>query len=155
MLYGFIFGWIGGWLMGQTQKRAWMLPGLQQLALLGIAIMSWTVIDFSAGNGFIGVFVVGLVIKIGFDSVGERMVEFSDVWGQLVNMFVFALFGTLVGPFLGSIGILAGMYAILSLTIVRMLPVGISLIGTRLRRSTPVLFLGWLAHVVWPPLCWD
>ena len=70
------------------------------------------------------------------------MVEFSEVWGQLLNLYVFAVFGTLVGPVLGRIGALVAPYAVLSLTIVRMLPVGISLIGARLDRSS-VLFMGW------------
>jgi len=55
---------------------------------------------------------------------------------------VFSVFGTLVGPLLGSIGAFAGLYALLSLTVVRILPVAISFIGARLQRST-VLFMGW------------
>ena len=142
VLFGFLFGWIGGWLIGQANKRKWMSAGLQQLALLSFAVLAWAVIEVSPGNSFIGAFVVGLVIKIGYESAGEQMVEFSEVWGQLLNLFVFAVFGTLVGPVLGNIGALAGTYALLSLTIVRMLPVGVSLIGSRLHRST-VLFMGW------------
>jgi NhaP-type Na+/H+ or K+/H+ antiporter len=139
---GLIFGWIGGWLMGQANKRHWMSQPLQQLALLAVAILTWAVIELSPGNAFIGVFVAGLLIKNGFESAGEQMVEFSEMWGQLLNLFVFAVFGTIAGPILGNIGALAGLYAILSVTIVRMLPVGISLIGTRLHRFT-VVFLGW------------
>ena len=142
ILLGLLFGWIAGWLMGQASKRHWMSDGMQQLALLALAILAWVVIDFSPGNGFIGVFVAGLVIKNGFGDAGEQMVEFSEAWGQLLNLFVFAVFGTLVGPVLGNMGVLAGLYAVLSLTIVRMLPVGISFIGARLQRST-VFFMGW------------
>ena len=142
ILLGMLFGWIAGWLMGQANKRHWMSPPLQQLALLSIALLSWAVTDASPGNAFIGVFVAGLVIKNGIESAGEQMVEFSEVWGQLLNFFVFAVFGTMVGPILGSFSLLAGLYAILSLTIVRMLPVGISIIGTHLYRST-VVFMGW------------
>jgi NhaP-type Na+/H+ or K+/H+ antiporter len=142
ILLGLLFGWIGGWLMGQASKRHWMSAGMQQLALLAFAILSWVVIDFSPGNGFIGVFIAGLMIKNGFEDAGEQMVEFSEVWGQLLNLFVFAVFGTMAGPLLGSFGALAVLYAVLSLTIVRMLPVGISLIRARLHRSS-VLFMGW------------
>ena len=142
ILLGLLFGWIGGWLMGQANKRHWMSAPLQQLALLSIAVLSWTIVEESPGNGFIAAFVVGLVIKNGYESAGEQMVEFSEVWGQLLNLVVFALFGTLVGPLLGNIGALVGLFALLSLTVVRMLPVGISLIGARLHRST-VLFMGW------------
>jgi NhaP-type Na+/H+ or K+/H+ antiporter len=142
VLFGFLFGWIGGWLMGQAQKRHWMSAPLQQLALLSFAVLAWAVIEVSPGNSFIAAFVVGLVIKNGYESAGEHMVEFSEVWGQLLNLYVFTLFGVLVGPVLGAIGALAGVYAVLSLTIVRMLPVGVSLIGARLHRST-TLFMGW------------
>jgi NhaP-type Na+/H+ or K+/H+ antiporter len=142
ILLGLLFGIIGGWLMGQANKRKWMSAPLQQLALLSIAVLAWTVIEFSAGNSFIGAFVAGLMIKNGYESAGERMVEFSEAWGQLLNLYVFAVFGTLAGPVLGELGVVSGLYALLSLTIVRMLPVGISLIGARLHRST-VLFMGW------------
>jgi NhaP-type Na+/H+ or K+/H+ antiporter len=128
--------------MGQANKRRWMAQPLQQLALLSIAVLGWAVIDVSPGNSFIGIFVAGLLIKNGYESAGEQMVEFSEVWGQLLNLFVFAVFGTLVGPVLGNFGALVGLYAILSLTVVRMLPVGISLIGARLQRSS-VIFMGW------------
>jgi NhaP-type Na+/H+ or K+/H+ antiporter len=142
ILFGLLFGWIGGWLMGQANKRHWMSAPLKQLALLSIAVLSWTIVEESPGNGFIAAFVVGLVIKNGYESAGEQMVEFSEVWGQLLNLVVFAVFGTLVGPLLGNIGALVSLYALLSLTIVRMLPVGISLIGAKLHRST-MLFMGW------------
>jgi NhaP-type Na+/H+ or K+/H+ antiporter len=142
ILFGLILGWIGGWMMGQASKCHWMAQPLQQLALLAIAIFTWAVIEPTPGNAFIAVFVAGLVIKNGYESAGEQMVEFSEVWGQLLNLFVFAVFGTLVGPLLGNFGTLTGLYALLSLTIVRMLPVGISLIGAQLYRST-ILFIGW------------
>jgi NhaP-type Na+/H+ or K+/H+ antiporter len=113
VLFGFLFGWIGGWLMGQAQKRKWMSASLQQLALLSIAVVAWAVIEVSPGNSFIAAFVVGLVIKNGYESAGEHMVDFSEVWGQLLNLYVFTLFGVLVGPVLGAIGALAGLYAVL------------------------------------------
>jgi NhaP-type Na+/H+ or K+/H+ antiporter len=142
ILYGLLIGIIGGWLMGQANKRKWMSAPMQQLALLSIAVLSWAIIEASPGNSFIGAFVAGLVAKIGYESAGEQMVEFSGVWGQLLNLFVFAVFGALTGPILGSFNALVVLYAVLSLTIARLLPVGISLIGSQLHPSS-VLFMGW------------
>jgi NhaP-type Na+/H+ or K+/H+ antiporter len=119
-----------------------MSAPLQQLALLAFAVLSWTIVEVSPGNGFISAFITGLVIKNGYESAGEHMAEFSEVWGQLLNLIVFALFGTMVGPVLVNINALAGLYAILSLTVVRILSVGIALFGAQLHRST-VLFMGW------------
>lgn len=81
ILLGMFFGWIGGWSMGHASKRHWMSDAMQQLALLALAILSWVVFDFSPGNSFIGVFLAGLMIKNGFESAGEQMVEFSEGWG--------------------------------------------------------------------------
>jgi NhaP-type Na+/H+ or K+/H+ antiporter len=57
-------------------------------------------------------------------------------------MFVFFLFGTAAGPVLGEFHLAPVLYAILSLTLVRMLLVAISMIGTRLSAAS-VLFMGW------------
>ena len=70
------------------------------------------------------------------------MSEFSEAWGTLLDSFVFMVFGTLAGLSLWKAGIDIVWYAILSLTAVRMVPVAIALIGTRLPSAT-VLFMGW------------
>ena len=142
ILLGLLFGWVGGWLMGQANKHHWMSSPLRQLALLSIAVLSWVVIDVSPGNGLIYPIMLKCPAPLSYESAGEQMVEFSEVWGQMLNLFVFTVFGTLVGPILGNFGALAGLYAVLSLTLVRIIPVGISLVRARLQRST-VLFMGW------------
>ena len=55
---------------------------------------------------------------------------------------MFYLFGILAAPDLGQFSLTILLYALLSLTVVRMLPVAVSLIGTRLNLAS-VLFLGW------------
>jgi NhaP-type Na+/H+ or K+/H+ antiporter len=60
----------------------------------------------------------------------------------LFNFSVFLLFGLLVARDWRQFNALHAVYAVLSLTVVRMLPVAIALIGTRLSRAT-VLFMGW------------
>ena len=73
---------------------------------------------------------------------GRRSVEFTERWGQLFNYFVFFFFGTVVAGFSGHFTPAVLLYAVLSLTVVRMAPVALALLGTRLSRST-VLFMGW------------
>jgi NhaP-type Na+/H+ or K+/H+ antiporter len=69
-------------------------------------------------------------------------VEFSENEGRLLHMFVFFLFGTAAGSALAEFRLAPVIYAILSLTLVRMLPVAISMFGTRLSPSS-LLFMGW------------
>jgi len=79
---------------------------------------------------------------VGFKEAGTHSVEFTEEWGQLLNLSVFFLFGRLVARAWNQFDLTHALYAILSLTVVRMLPVALALIGTRLSRAT-VLFMGW------------
>ena len=70
--------------------------------------------------------------------------EFTEEGGTLLSTFVWNLFGlALVVPLVRSFDARAFLFAVLALTVVRMVPVAISMIGTGLRRDT-VLLMGWL-----------
>jgi len=74
--------------------------------------------------------------------VSAHSLEFAEEWGQVLNLSVFFLFGLLVALQWQQIDAAAVLYAVLSLTVVRMLPVALALVGARL--STPtVIFMGW------------
>jgi NhaP-type Na+/H+ or K+/H+ antiporter len=71
-------------------------------------------------------------------------VEFTETVGLFASFFVWTMFGALfVGPVItGGVQPLAILYAVISLTAVRMVPVAAALAGTGLRRDT-VAFMGW------------
>jgi NhaP-type Na+/H+ or K+/H+ antiporter len=94
------------------------------------------------GNGFIAAFTAGAVVRLGFENARERMIEFNEAWEDLLVYFVFYFFGMLAAGDLLNISLPMWVYAILSLTLVRLLPVGIAMIRSRLHYSS-VLFLGW------------
>jgi hypothetical protein len=63
--------------------------------------------------------------------------------GELLNASTFLLFGAvLLGPALDELDWRISVYAVLSLTVVRMLPVVLALLGLRMRGAT-VALLGW------------
>ena len=142
VLSGIVLGRVGGWLIEIAQRRGWTVQPSRQLALLALAVLAWLVAEANGGNGFIAAFVAGLSVKTVFVDAGDHMTEFSEAWGTLLDSFVFMVFGTLAGLSLwkGSSNIV--LYAVLSLTVVRMIPVAVALIGMQLRPVT-VLFLGW------------
>ena len=142
LLLGLAFGWVGGWLMNQANRRHWMTSASQQMVLLTMAVLSWGITDRVGGNGFIAVFVAGLIVKRIFEEAGEEMIHFGEAWGQLFNYFVFFIFGLLIDQDMKLFQGKSFVYAILSLTLARMLPVGISLMRGRFHISTN-LFLGW------------
>lgn len=142
LLVGVIFGWIGGWLIGEAGKRGWIEESLQQLGLLALALMCYGVAGEIGGNGFIAAFTGGLLVKRGFEDAHFHASEFSEAWGQLLNYFVFFIFGMIAVEIIPFIAATALIFAVLSLTFVRMLPVFVAMLGTGLKPAT-VLFMGW------------
>ena len=142
VLVGVGVGLAGGWLVNRASKRGWMTDSFQRLALLALALIAWALADYIGGNGFISAFVGGLAVGPTVERVGECLIRFTEAEGQLLNLSVFFIFGVLVVGLIHPLGWKVALYALLSLTVIRMLPVGISLIRTHLR-SVSVLFAGW------------
>jgi NhaP-type Na+/H+ or K+/H+ antiporter len=141
-LVGVGVGLAGGWLVSRASRMGWMNESFQRLALLALAIISWALADTVGGNGFIAAFVGGLVVGPTVERTGERLIRFTEAEGQLVNLSVFFIFGVLTAGLIESLSWTIVLYALLSLTVIRMLPVALSLLGTRLR-TVSVLFAGW------------
>jgi NhaP-type Na+/H+ or K+/H+ antiporter len=141
-LIGVALGWVGGALLGQAQRREWMAHSWRQLGLVALPILCMLASEAAGASMFIAAFVAGLAVQIAFEEAGQHSIEFTEQWGQLFNLSVFFVFGLLVARAWPQFGWAHAMYAILSLTAVRMLPVALALLGTRLSPAT-VLFMGW------------
>jgi NhaP-type Na+/H+ or K+/H+ antiporter len=141
-LVGLTIGLAGGWLLGQSRRQGWMAESVQQLGLVTLPILSILACEPVGGSMFIAAYVAGLAVQIGFKDASALSVEFIDGWGQLFDYFVFFLFGLFVVLAFEHFSLVHILYAILSLTVVRMIPVAVAVIGTRLSLAT-VLFMGW------------
>jgi NhaP-type Na+/H+ or K+/H+ antiporter len=142
VLVGIGVGLVGGWLVSLASRKSWMADPFQRLALLALALIAWALADLVGGNGFIAAFVGGLAVGPTVERVGEHLIRFSETEGQLLNLSVFFIFGVLVIGTIQPLSWDVALYALLSLTLIRMLPVALSLFGTHLR-SISVLFMGW------------
>ena len=96
------------------------------------------------GNGFIAAFVGGLAFGVVTRQGAEDAVAFTEAQGSLLAIVVWTIFGITVGGSLiaGGLDLPAIAYAILSLTLVRMVPVALALAGCRFQPAT-VAFIGW------------
>ncbi len=141
-LVGFAVGLIGGWLLGVAHRKALMAESAWQFGLVAVPVLSMILSQPAGGSMFIAAYVAGLAIQAGFSDAGRESYEFAEGWGRLFNYFVFFLFGLLASQALKQIHFVHILYAVLSLTALRMIPVAIALIGTRLS-SASVLFMGW------------
>jgi NhaP-type Na+/H+ or K+/H+ antiporter len=77
-----------------------------------------------------------------YEDAHEHMTRFDEAWRDLLVYMVFFAFGVIAAPELGRITGQLWLYALLSLTFVRLLPVALSLVGTKLQPAS-VLFVGW------------
>jgi sodium/hydrogen antiporter len=139
---GLAIGLAGGWMLNLAHRRQWMAEGFYQLGLVALPLLCLVASEAAGASMFIAAFVAGLAVQVRFKEAGKHSVEFTEEWGQLVNLVVFFLFGLLVARDCRQFTVQALFYAMLSLTVVRMAPVAIALIGTRLSRAS-VLFMGW------------
>jgi NhaP-type Na+/H+ or K+/H+ antiporter len=116
---------------------------LQVVPLAGAAL-AFGIADPIGGSGFIAAFVGGFVFgAIQRRSGGGEVGYLLEELGEVLNAVTFIVFGAvLLGPVLGDMTWSIALYAVLSLTIVRLIPVAIAMIGTGARRQT-VAFLGW------------
>ncbi len=95
------------------------------------------------GSGFIAAFVAGAMFGALVSSESEQASRLDEELGALLGGVTLLIFGAvLLGPVLEDLtwGIVG--YAVLSLTVVRMIPVAVAMIGSGARLPT-VGFLGW------------
>jgi NhaP-type Na+/H+ or K+/H+ antiporter len=117
----------------------------QRLSALPLAILAYSFAEFIEGNGFIAAFVAGLGLTMGATSkqVRHRVQEFGETEGTQLILVVFLIFGMAMVPAAVPYwGLPELIYALASLTVIRMVPVAISLIGAKLNWET-VAFIGW------------
>jgi NhaP-type Na+/H+ or K+/H+ antiporter len=141
-LVGVGIGMVGGLLLGLAYRKKWMAESWQQLGVVALPLLCAMASDAVGASMFIAAFVAGLTAQVGFKEAGKHAGEFTEGWGQLLNLSVFFLFGLLVVRAWPQFNGMHLLYAVLSLTVVRMLPVTVALWGTRLSSAT-VLFMGW------------
>ena len=142
-LAGIIIGYVGARLIDFAAEREWATTSFQGIAILSLAVLTYVSAELIGGNGFIAAFVGGMVFGNTIRHPCTFLFEFMETEGELLMLITFLIFGAVLLP--ESIEHLRWeyvLYAVLSLTVIRMVPVAISLVGTRLRLPT-VLFLGW------------
>jgi NhaP-type Na+/H+ or K+/H+ antiporter len=146
--YGILAGVIAGLatavVVELAGRRGLVDDSWLRIAPLAGAALAFGIADPIGGSGFIAAFVGGLV----FGAFRQREREHSvtsliEQGGSILSALTFVVFGAvLLEPALEDLTWSAAFYAVLSLTLVRMLPVAVSMIGSGARRPT-VAFLGW------------
>lgn len=140
---GVIVGWIGGHLIALAAKKGWMTSEFQGVAAIALAVLAFAIAEICHGNGFIAAFIAGLTYGNLHVSYSKFLHEFTETESQFLSYLTFFLFGALILPeAMPHMNATIILYAVLSLTVVRMVPVFIALLGMGLRLPA-VAFMGW------------
>jgi NhaP-type Na+/H+ or K+/H+ antiporter len=140
---GAAIGGAGGWLLRSARHRGWAAEDFVGVAVLALALAAYAGALIVHGNGFVAAFCGGLAFGAAAGRRAPSELVFLEQASGLVSLMVWLLFGAIVGPaFLDRVDGFTVLYAVLSLTLVRMVPVALALIGSGLDRNT-VLFIGW------------
>ncbi|WP_339908483.1 cation:proton antiporter [Symmachiella dynata] len=142
-LVGIGVGYVGGKLIEQASRRESISHSFLELTTLALALLAFGAAELVGGNGFIAAFCAGLTVGNVSRAICGAIREFAEAEGQLLTLLVFLVFGAVLAPQAFANITLAGvLFSILGLTVLRMLPVAVSLAGTQLRPETR-LFVGW------------
>ena len=141
VLIGIGVGFFGGQLLAVTRRREWSTPASAAVLFPTLALLSYFAALHFDANGFVAAFVGGLA----FGSTQrdtEDIGELGEQLGELLGLMVWLMVGALMIGLLDDVTWGMIVFAALALTVLRMVPVALSLVGTRLTGTTD-LFIGW------------
>jgi NhaP-type Na+/H+ or K+/H+ antiporter len=140
--------------------RGWVDEPWIQLPVLALALACFAVAQAAGGSGFIACFTGGLVFGGLVKRNKETLLAGAEGGGKLLSLLTWVMFGAaVVGRYAGDMDWPVVVYSLLSLTIIRMLPTGLSVLGLGVRWDAK-LFLGWfgprgLASIVFAVIVLD
>jgi NhaP-type Na+/H+ or K+/H+ antiporter len=140
---GLGLAYIGFYLFKKAIRSGWIGASWYRILVITLAISIFSLAQFLGGSGFIACFSGGVLFGYLTRNHKQKLELAAEGTGDTMSLITWVLFGATIVPiFIKEFEFLMVVYAILSLTIIRMIPVSISLIGLKLNFKTQ-LFLGW------------
>jgi len=134
---------VGTYLLRWCWKQGWVTEIWIQVTVVGLAIACFATAQSLHGSGYIAAFTGGLLFGFLAKDTTHKLVLAAEATGETLALVTWSMFGAIViGPALQLFNWEVVVYALLSLTVIRVVPIFLSLSGTG--ESVPSrLFLGW------------
>jgi len=160
LIVGLALTWLTTLMLRFAENRGWISAHWVEIPIVALAAACFAAAQAAGGSGFIACFVGGLLLSGLHARHKEELLRGAAHMGEALALLTWVVFGGIVvARMIDRITWPALLYAMLSLTVVRMLPVFLCLIGTR-TSTTDKLFIGWfgprgLATIVFAVLVLD
>ena len=143
---GIVLTAVGSLLIRQFSRRGWITESWRQLPVIALALTCFALAQILGGSGFIACFVGGLLfswITRKHGHIKHSLLLAAEGTSDTLALITWVAFGgAVVGQAIGDFTWQVVLYSLLSLTIVRMLPVFLVLAGCAMRTDEK-LFIGW------------
>jgi NhaP-type Na+/H+ or K+/H+ antiporter len=134
---------IGAWALRWCRNQGWVTEIWKQVTVVALAIACFSVAQSLHGSGYIAAFTGGLLFGFKAKEATHKLVLAAEGTGETLALMTWMLFGaTVIGQSVQHFTWEMLVYALLSLTVIRMLPIFLSLSGTG-ESTASKLFLGW------------
>jgi NhaP-type Na+/H+ or K+/H+ antiporter len=134
---------IGTWAFRWCRDKGWVTEIWKQVTVVALAIACFSVAQSLHGSGYIAAFTGGLLFGFRAKDATHRLVLAAEGTGETLALMTWLVFGAVViGQSVEYFTWEMLVYALLSLTVIRMLPIFLSLTGSGESTSSK-LFLGW------------
>jgi sodium/hydrogen antiporter len=141
---GGAIGFIGVVTLGWSWTRQWSEPSALRLGVLALPVMAYTLAIPLGGNGFVAAFAAGLAFAVRRRRLPREALQSTEDVGTLLSLCVWFVFGRAVDQVLDAgVGVAVFVYAVLALSVIRIIPVLLALRGTTITRSEAI-FVGWM-----------
>ena len=160
LIVGLTLTWLTTLMLRFAERRGWISEHWVEIPIVALAAACFAGAQAAGGSGFIACFVGGLLLSGLRERHKEELLRGAEHMGEALALLTWVVFGGIVVPrLIDRVTWPALLYAVLSLTVVRMLPVFLCLIGTRTSPADK-LFIGWfgprgLATIVFSVLVSD
>src|SRR5260370_831243 len=144
LLIGLALTWLTSLMLRFAERHGWISEHWVEIPIVALAAACFAAAQAAGGSGFIACFVGGLLLSGLRERHKAELLRGAEHMGEALALLTWVVFGGIVvARMIDRVTLAALLYAVLSLTVIRMLPVFLCLIGTR-TSTADKLFIGWV-----------
>ncbi|GAY08374.1 cation:proton antiporter [Pseudonocardia sp. N23] len=145
IVVGAVVGALAARVLGKALDAGWTQPIALRIGVFALPLLAYGAAIELGGNGFVAAFVAGVFFEPAARRLPKGTLNLVEDIGEMLSLALWFIFGAIVNQTMarGSITWQVIVYALLALTVVRVLPVAVSLVGTDVP-TRDRLTIGWV-----------